>query len=1306
MRRSSLYFLLLGLLIAAALSSSLWFPEQAVSQAGATPTSAFPLSMYGDEPFSVAGEIGRALPRRIVYDAPTEQFALVDAYNRLLLMDARTYETRFTLRDLPTEDAQQAANIVDMRFSHDGRYLAVINDLDVELWDTQTGTLAASLIAPGDPRQLVGPLAFSSRDEILIFYGVYPAPPALRRSENDTVVYPWVWHLPSALGEGASTLPNGESSQIMYDYRSGFALTPDDHIIASLPSRLVVLDALTLDMLYEIPTTSYETDALRVWTSVSDGKVYVFSGSRSVLLQVDTGSRTVTEYPLEIPLTDDADDVLRGDAQRMSRGVLWRALMGERQRVRTQSLALIDVVQPLDPASGSTRTLLYVRERSGDRRFILSSGEYTVTQMALSPDSTTLLTRESRGGTEVIAAYSIASGREIDALIPSLRSPSPYSRAAQNRVLAFDAAGETFLSDFQRYDAETFTVIAEDLRYSFSYDQFFFGREPGTMVTISGTEWRLWDIATNSVLRREMLTYDAFYIQTISADGYRILYRTDNGMTVQDFDANEVYHLPYAQFAGYGLSIVDSVVNPSWTHLLTVLSDHESGMYGAAGGAIAVTGIGRSIPLWVIAGDDLPPGAGGRAYGWIDDKTVYVGGSGLRDAQPARIYGVDYAPSGLPACLAERFPEHEESLRLLWERRLYFVRSDRLHQLALDLCAASDLGEQEVIATLATTPTFTPMYVENATVTPTPINATAVPVGSVPDCLFDLFPNPAEREAYTRLWRDMAAAVPENAYAELAALVCEGVVLALEGQVSGTGGEGAVSQVMWIDAVSGVRSFGAMPTAPAPRSNPLDLIAPLFAEIMDFPLNMAIMSDDRQLIAASNLPGELTIYRLGFPHEMAGLPYTATAVAASTAQNLIYPESTQAAIVPTQTPFPIGTARPTLTITPSQTIFPLPNEQVVRQNEKICPAQTLYTPQNLPPDYAAEGRIYATFGDSGIWAVEPEDGQRLQDETAPACGFGLNCQYSPDSAWILAQTFELVYVVRPDNSDQRVLWDLRTPNPATPFPQNLRWAAPDMLEWNGVITVGETPTVVPIIARDVLNVFPDPPVIERSPSIRVNGIPATLITRQPGGEWVVVGAQYGTGTGTGNRYYLYHQGTGETIFFAQHPLYSADFSWHPYGERLYFYFPDRTNRPPRYEIVFPTVEAQRARVEESPGGGVWSPDGTHMAVMQNTGLVTYNAETGAEQAYCIPRLASASGSSRLHWSPDSRYVAFVARLIDDQEEHLLVLDTQTGAVVDLVRGIFSLIVWGQNPGSYGTGAVVTPTPTSTPLATATLTGAR
>src|SRR5690606_11159029 len=114
-------------------------------------------------------------------------------------------------------------------------------------------------------------------------------------------------------------------------------------------------------------------------------------------------------------------------------------------------------------------------------------------------------------------------------------------------------------------------------------------------------------------------------------------------------------------------------------------------------------------------------------------------------------------PSGLPACIEERYPQQRETFLRLWERRQYFIPTDQINQLALDLCAASDLTGEEVVATLAVTPTPTATPNPYATLEP---NTTPVAAGQPPPCLFDLYPNPDERDEYTRLWRELSTAVP------------------------------------------------------------------------------------------------------------------------------------------------------------------------------------------------------------------------------------------------------------------------------------------------------------------------------------------------------------------------------------------------------------------------------------------------------------------------------------------------------------------------------------------------------------------
>src|SRR5690349_552000 len=149
--------------------------------------------------FRIEGEIGRALPRKMVYDVNNEHIAVVDAYGRLQLINALDFSTLYTLHE--------QGDYGDIAFSHDGRWLAVAYGITMELWDTTTGKLAAGLPDLGNARSIFGPITFSSNDEVAIFYGSYPTPRELRQSENDSINYPWVWNLKAARHEGDSTFP-------------------------------------------------------------------------------------------------------------------------------------------------------------------------------------------------------------------------------------------------------------------------------------------------------------------------------------------------------------------------------------------------------------------------------------------------------------------------------------------------------------------------------------------------------------------------------------------------------------------------------------------------------------------------------------------------------------------------------------------------------------------------------------------------------------------------------------------------------------------------------------------------------------------------------------------------------------------------------------------------------------------------------------------------------------------------------------------------------------------------------------------
>jgi hypothetical protein len=247
--------------------------------------------------FQVETQIGFPLPSRLIYDPVFDRYSEIDAYGALHLVDGKTFARQHTLY---TEGGYN-----DFAFSNDGRWLALAIEQRIELWDAQTGELAASLTDPSEARRIYGPLQFSDDDQLLLFYGTYPAPQELRRFENDTTEVPWLWHLPSAREEGDSPFPRQVEALPFFDYRNGFVMGPNARIVAALPGWLHVLDALTTEVLYEIDTARFEQDPLTVLRSARDQRIYVRPVQVNTLIQVDADRGVLVEFPLFAGLTLD-----------------------------------------------------------------------------------------------------------------------------------------------------------------------------------------------------------------------------------------------------------------------------------------------------------------------------------------------------------------------------------------------------------------------------------------------------------------------------------------------------------------------------------------------------------------------------------------------------------------------------------------------------------------------------------------------------------------------------------------------------------------------------------------------------------------------------------------------------------------------------------------------------------------------------------------------------------------------------------------------------------------------------------------
>ena len=1248
------------------------------------------------ETFAIEGEIGRALPRKIIYSPQREQMAVVDAYSRLLLINALDYSTIATLHD--------SGEYGDIVFSHDGRWLAVAHGQVMELWDTETVTLVADLTDLGSVRRLVGPLAFSSNDDILVFYGIYPAPRELRVTENDSITYPWVWHLPAARQEATSSLPGEVEALQMFDYANGFVLSPDDQFVAALPGRLRVLDTYTLEAQYEIPTARYEQDALTSWTSLTDDSIYVRSVRTNTLLQVDTNLGVLVEIPLNVNLTlNDLErlgslevgsiaQIIGVQAGRDANPLL-QVFLGENYRDTQRygntplTVTLVDLLLPPAAAPDNVLALLFVYDettRVGRFQFSQQRGP---NQMVLSPDQQHLLVRQQRDGDEYVFTYEVSTGQELRRFLPALRAIGSYRRSDKNRVLAYDQSGEIIISDFQRLQAATSALIVEDLRYSRQFDRFFFSEDGQKIITLAGTEWREWSITTGEVLRRSVVNLNGSIIAT-SADGYRYLTQFSHddgsgGAQVADMDSGG-YTVRFNRIPGSRVS--DIYANPSWTRFLVIYSVNEYGPY-YPGNQIAVYDY-RDGFKWLIAGDDLPS-LSQRQYGWVDDDTVFVYGQGRSSGQPARIYGVDYAPNSLPTCIMDAHPENADRFSQLWERLVLNLRVDRLDTWTKRICNDLPGSASGIEQLLHPTPTSVTVL------------ATGVPDGAVPQCLLDRYPG--ESEAYTEIWENLTTGLNADERYEFAVLLCEGI-----GPIrSESEFDPSLGLTMFIDAETGERSSGAF-QQPVIERLPLEPVQKLFRDTENRALGTALLSPNQELIAASNLPGELIVYRMLVPYSFLMSQLTATADVQLTQANLIVAQPS-----PSPTFNMIGTARPTLTPTTVLTPYPRPDQRAFDPSsgatppalinlppdtsEAVCPAESLYTVDNAPESYRPDGQLHAQILGDLLWVINPITGNRSESADIPQCERGVRCEFSPDRSWILANTFDLIYVVRPDNSDPRVLWDKRTPNPPTPFPRDLNWSGNRTLEWLAPIpvTVDGNTTFREGYLRDVLNVFPDP--APWFPTVTINEIPAQLISRQPGGPWSVVYTTYSTGTALGYKYYLYNTGTSEYQLFAQNIGDEINTYWHPTGDRLYYHFPGRIN-PLNYQVAFPEVNN---RLLGPDHGGTWSNDGRYRAFRTDSRaqpIGVWDSWTGASRTFCLPETGARQYQGPFTWSPDNHYIALQAPLPKDEAQegigqHTLILDVVNGTVVDLTTGVVQLIVWAQEPGSYGDGRVVTPTPT-------------
>lgn len=1232
------------------------------------------------DPLVFYRQIGANPPVSVKYDPQRDQFALVNPDGELMLVSAADFTVSHSLYKNGTYNAFQ--------FSHDGHWLALAIDKRVELWDTETGTVAVSIEPPG-ANSVTGPLMFSDDDSFLALTAVVPASQATRRSENDTDLLPWLWDVNAALDIGSSRLPGRVDAYSFFDYRTGnLFLGPNNIILAAIPNRLQLIDssATSLTSFNDIETARFENDPVSLWFSAYGDLMYALKTDTGTLVQINTRTKQTFEMPLGRQLS--GRELQRFDALTPSSGArvigqsssreivpLVRALFGYDYRsdwnYHRLTVTLLDVLVPQTAVAGDRAVLLYIfDEETGSASiefFSPGDGE----SLALRPHSTQMALYAADGD-RAITVYDLDSG------LPTLRFNTAVSDSNKPALFAYNEAGDSLQAGYQRYNADTGTAEYEILDYAPSFDSYYFTDDNSKLVTISGSDWWMWDVETDTVVRRERLNLDGSLRDTWR-DGQRFLLDINDdhgqGIEINEIGKDERPRLYFDTPSDMTISQV--IPSPSWSSFLVVYSANQtSPQYPNGAVAIYTMGIGRRS---YIAGADLPPGV--SSYGWIDDQTAYVTGTRSASGTPERVYGIDFDPSGVPACLIERYPEQATAWTQVWERLAYYRSADDVAHLAEAVCQAPDAASVDAL------------YTPEPTNTPAPAATNALTrISGVPDCLTTRYPDQAL--AFARQWRQLTEGLTPDQVKDMETLLCEGISSA--GQYGGgyTGlpnSSGQVGALIYtIDVASGMRTnIPSLPTS-ADTSPATNLVENQFRRQFGFLPSGAVLSPNHQLLAVQSVGGHVILYQLAKPYDSIIAEATATAV--GTAQSI--PNAIR--VRPTGTPQPdgVGVANPTLTPTFVPTAIPLVEATAsltqLGVTEELCPAVSVARFSERPDDFNPMGILLGSVaGSSALWRLDLAEGALHPDETNTMFSAG-RVDISLDQNWVLAQDDENgLYVAHPDGSGKSILLSAAE---ARSLLDSAYWYDLNhvLLNVNGYLPDRLRDSVLLRQFYDVRDGSFSTP--ERpKPSISINNLPTQSVSVQPnGGNLQILTTPVNLPDGTGYRYYVYDGTTDTYTYFARSDASETiSFEWNPYGTLLYYY-PSWTDFP----MVFDPVTGEHRVLPEHPTGS-WSRDGrtrlddyyppqdliderkdAHLPIPS---MQIWDSQTGMTHLYCLPDEWRDVGD--FAWSPDSRYLAVRARQPGDQSENtreyytIYLLDTTSGQIVDLGADMTNLTVW-------------------------------
>ena len=1251
-----------------------------------------------DDLFLPIRTIGANRPAGLLYEPNFDRFAWVDEDGQLVLVNA---ETLVPQRTLYTSGTFSAFN-----FSRNGQLLAVAIDLRIDIWDVESGVLVASFEPPG-ARRMQGPLQFTRNDELLVFDSIVPAPQELRRSENDTVILPWVWDIAAARDQRNSVLVNQVTAYPFYNIRVSMIAGDNGVLVSGLDNRIQIFDAdsPTMEMIADIPTPRLEIDPLIAWRSATDPYLYISVDNYSQITQVNTLTNEI--HTLEMGRDLDANGLERLRAFAFSRAAqpigergnginpLAELLLGSdylaRQGYESSFFNLLDVLVPLaddplsDTASGTILLTYNLNEQygTGSADLLHPSG---VKQLALSPDLTRLALRQSSGQIEV---YRLETGALEQIITPS--EPDFEGRYP----LAFSGESETLVVDFERYDTATGERLARASQYTQPFDSFgftadndllTFGGSPLNDAPLNPITWRVWDVETGQLEREDNFRIAGDSVLQASPDGLRYLsqsFTRDNGVELAITDAiggsTDTFRIPGIINA----SINQIIPNDDWDRFMVVYSDNTTGSRPLA----VYTRDGQR--LYFDAGNNLPFDP--YAYQWRDDRTIEIQTHQSSDLIPTAPTGLEYHPSGLPQCLVDALPEQWELFIPIWERLVYY-QSSEVHRFTQKLCTAlTGEGATNVNAAQGTPAVsadataivslFTPTPAESyrSARTPAPI---AVP--GVPTCITTNYRSQAA--AYADLWRQITASVTDPAQlAEINTMICEGLL----GDLSGlqptptvnpdtlvvttptpmqaapetTGGNENLYTAMLVDVITGERSVAsnvAMLPAPSTPDIVTLLSTAYYNQYNQFPQEL-VTSPDGQFAAARAANGFITVYRLARSVPEL-LQDEQNAVATRAAAE---PRSLGLAPTPSLAPQELGDALPTLTPTMTLTPVPLSNTETDLsqwgETQFICPARRLAALDNLPAGFTPPGTMRVapltnTSTGSFLWTLDPRTGVLKGDTHSPQCGLREECSTSPDGVWIVRQQYAPdgslgdVIVSHIDGSQATTLYTAAEVRLVSP---SFHWQEPHILQisYSGVL-----PTVSPDFIG--LTSFYDPETRIRTQGalqptpIPLGLLPFEVLSRQPYGNLELLVEHFAGGT----RYYLRDAVTNQAQLFGQG---SISFQWQPAGRFLYY-------QSETISYVYDTLTQQHTQLGEvALPNGSWSPDGhllanwtpissegINSALMQGElppRLQVWNTDTGLTYTYCLPELSRSPLGTDLVWSPDSRYIAFIATMQPDSD---------------------------------------------------------